>query len=92
MDISNISTQIDDNGGRRSGMERRNFSYSDHIPERRDGEDRRSGFDRRILIDRRRGQDRRKESNEVINIKDYIDKRKLKNRRVNEERRTAWIN
>ena len=92
MGISNISVQIDDNGGRRSGMERRNFSYSDHIPERRNGGDRRSGFDRRSLIDRRRKQDRRQESNEVINITDYIEKRKLKNRRVNEERRTAWMN
>ena len=26
---------IGDNGGRRAGIERRRFSYSDHIPERR---------------------------------------------------------
>ena len=31
----------------RSGFERRRFSYADHIPERRMGQDRRSGFDRR---------------------------------------------
>jgi hypothetical protein len=37
-----------DNGGRRSGIERRGFAYAFHIPERRSGEDRRSGFDRRI--------------------------------------------
>ena len=36
-----------DNGGRRSGVDRRQFSYSDHVPERRSGEDRRSGSDRR---------------------------------------------
>ena len=36
-----------DNGGRRSGGDRRNYSYSMHIPERRSGKDRRSGNDRR---------------------------------------------
>ena len=38
---------ISDNGGRRSGIERRLFSYSIHIPELRSGKDRRSGIDRR---------------------------------------------
>lgn len=38
---------VADNGGRRSGIERRRFSYSDHIPERRSGRDRRCGKDRR---------------------------------------------
>ena len=36
-----------DNGGRRSGGDRRNYSYTLHIPERRSGKDRRSGEDRR---------------------------------------------
>jgi hypothetical protein len=36
-----------DNGGRRCGGDRRNFSYTLHIPERRNGHDRRSGEDRR---------------------------------------------
>jgi hypothetical protein len=36
-----------DNGGRRSGVDRRRFSYARYIPERRSGEDRRSGADRR---------------------------------------------
>jgi hypothetical protein len=35
-----------DNGGRRSGGDRRAFNYSVHIPERREN-DRRSGKDRR---------------------------------------------
>ena len=39
-----------DNGDRRSGIERREFTYAFHIPERRSGEDRRSGFDRRIEV------------------------------------------
>ena len=39
--------QIIDNGGRRSGADRRQFSYAFHIPERRVSSDRRSGEDRR---------------------------------------------
>ena len=38
---------IVDNGGRRFEKDRRKFSYSSHIPERRGGKDRRSGQDRR---------------------------------------------
>ena len=38
-----------DNGGRRSGGDRRNYSYTLHIPERRHGNDRRSGEDRRKI-------------------------------------------
>lgn len=36
-----------DNGGRRSGIDRRQFAYSGHMPERRSGEERRNGGDRR---------------------------------------------
>jgi len=36
-----------DSGDRRSRIDRRQFSYSFHIPERRFGMDRRSGVDRR---------------------------------------------
>ena len=43
-----------DNGGRRSGIERRKALYTVHIPERRSGLDRRSGNDRRSGEDRRR--------------------------------------
>jgi hypothetical protein len=39
-----------DNGGRRSGGDRRNYSYTLHIPERRQGNDRRSGEDRRKTV------------------------------------------
>jgi len=38
-----------DNGGRRSGGDRRCYSYTLHIPERRSGKDRRSGDDRRKI-------------------------------------------
>ena len=36
-----------DNGGWRMGIERQQFFYTAHIPERRSGKDRRSGNDRR---------------------------------------------
>jgi hypothetical protein len=39
---------VRDNGIRRSGLARREFSYDIYIPERRSGEDRRSGLDRRL--------------------------------------------
>jgi hypothetical protein len=38
-----------DNLGRRLNIERRQFSYDVHIPERRSGNDRRSGLDRRLM-------------------------------------------
>ena len=38
---------LPDNGGRRLGTDRREFSYTSHIPERRSGKERRSGSDRR---------------------------------------------
>lgn len=41
---NSIST---DNGGRRSGGDRRTYSYTLHVPERRSGADRREGEDRR---------------------------------------------
>ena len=52
-----------DNGGRRSRIDRRQFSYSSHIPERRTTEERRSGLDRRSGADRRCGADRRRSFN-----------------------------
>ena len=58
-EINKLSVFHSDNGGRRSGRDRRRFVYSNHIPERRLGEnqgmsrDRRSGHDRRdVLCDR----------------------------------------
>jgi hypothetical protein len=39
---------LPDNGGRRLGIDRREFSYDVHLPERRSGKDRRSGLDRRL--------------------------------------------
>ncbi len=40
-------TRFFDNDGRRSGADRRVFSYAVYIPERRSGHSRRNGLDRR---------------------------------------------
>lgn len=40
--------QLSDNGGRRLGIDRRQFLYNGHIPERRSEKDRRSRLDRRL--------------------------------------------
>jgi hypothetical protein len=50
---------IQDQGGARSGRERRQSSESFDGSERRSGRDRRRGFDRRAGIERRRFNDRR---------------------------------
>lgn len=48
-----------DNGGTRTGMERRQQPVTFEGNDRRSGRDRRRGFDRRAGIDRRRTEDRR---------------------------------
>jgi hypothetical protein len=45
--IENLNLMVD-NGGRRSRIDRRIFSYGVVLPDRRSGTDRRSGIDRRI--------------------------------------------
>jgi hypothetical protein len=78
VDMSNSLTaqELRDNGGRRSGIDRRQFSYSDHIPERRSGQERRSGPDRRTGLERRSHMD--------------LSLRKGKDRRSDIERRVAF--
>jgi len=39
---------LPDNGGRRLWIDRREISYTAHIPERRSDKERRSGLDRRL--------------------------------------------
>jgi hypothetical protein len=39
---------VHDHGGRRSGVDRRQFSYAIHIPERRSGKDRRKNWDSHV--------------------------------------------
>ena len=43
-----MESSIEDNGGRRTGLERRQFKYAVHIPEQRSDKKRRSGLDRRV--------------------------------------------
>jgi len=76
VNISNITWEIRDNGGRRSGIDRRYFSYSDHIPERRRAEARRSSEDRRT------GSDRRRPDADLFNI--------VSEQRMSTDRRSAW--
>ena len=54
-----LATEIRDNGGRRAEIDRRQFSYDGHIPERRQRSGRRIELDRRGGIERRCGTDRR---------------------------------
>jgi len=51
---------IKDNQESRIGIERRQFSYTAYIPERRSGNDRRKRFERRNTINRIRRHDRRR--------------------------------
>jgi hypothetical protein len=79
-----------DFGGRRSGVDRRHFDYSEHIPERRSGKDRRecldrrSGGDRRSWEDRRSGVDRRSYEERRIGS---LGRRKKGKRRSGQDRR-----
>ncbi len=74
MSGSRMEQGLRDNGGRRSGVDRRKFSYTGYIPERRAVEDRRSRLDRRC------GEDRRNENNETLEM----------NRRSGLDRRAAF--
>ncbi len=55
----NLASEIRDNGGRRAEIDRRQFLYDGHIPERRQRSGRRIELDRRGGIERRCGTDRR---------------------------------
>jgi hypothetical protein len=80
-----------DNGGRRSGIERRRFSYAEHIPERRTGQDRRENGDRRSGMDRRCGEDRRSGVERRAGGGDVIsceERRKEPSRRTVQDRRS----
>jgi hypothetical protein len=70
-----IGIFLRDNGGRRTGIERRYFSYTSFIPERRSDNDRRSS------LDRRSGRDRRNDKNNVISLAE---------RRDSSDRRIFW--
>ena len=88
MNSASFAMALIDNGGRRIGVDSREFSYTDHIPDRRNDNERRSGIDRRSGLDRRSGKDRR--SCEVTKIKIAENKRKGKDRRNGLECRAAF--
>lgn len=81
MNITAMAIALIDNGGRRLGVDRRQFSYTDHIPDKRLGDDRRTGLDRREEIDRRSGK--------VIILKNGEDFREGKDHRSSIERRAT---
>ncbi len=82
MNITAMAVLLTDNGGRRLGVDRRQFSYTNHIPDRRRGHDRRIGLDRRDHINRRNG--------EVIIKKNGKDLRQGKDRRSSPELRANF--
>ena len=88
MSIASAVAAIIDYGGRRSGIDRRQFSYTEHIPARRSNDDRRGSSDRRSKLDRRNGLDRRTIEGSMKIIK--IDGRNNKDRRCFIERRTSF--
>jgi hypothetical protein len=47
-------TQSPDKGNRRIGIDRRQFSYTHHLPERRDGNDRRRDNDETPASDKKK--------------------------------------
>lgn len=75
-------------GGRRSGTDKRLFSYNCHIPERRWGTDRRAeleqrcGLDRRSSIERRSGIERRSAESRGNDRRTGDDRRSCIKRRV----------
>ena len=73
-----MATEIADYGDRRSGIDRRQFNYDSHIPERRQRPGRRTGFDRRRGLDRRSGTDRRIHADRRIGKLREKDQRKSK--------------
>ena len=83
--------KLRDNGGRRSGIDLRQFSYTGHIPERGSGEDRRQVSDRRNCGERRTGEDRRNAPSQkgmhqrgfqLIDMRSHLERRSNIDRRV----------
>lgn len=70
MTIAEVVFNPADNNSRRAGIERRIFSYTGYIPERRSGDQRRKTIQRRSGADRRSGIDRRKAQSAPYGLKD----------------------
>ena len=77
MCISTVILELMDNGGRRQ------FSYTNHIPDKRMIKDRRSSLDRRSVSDRRSGEIVFKKIQRPENdLREGIDRRSSLDRRV----------
>lgn len=85
MSISTVFLELMDNGGRRMRIGRRQFSYKNHVLDRRMEEDRRSGLDRRNISDRRSGKIIFKKI-----LRSENDLRKGVDRRSSPDRRVAF--
>ncbi len=92
MSIGAMVVALVDNGGRRSGINRREFSYTDHTPDRRLSSDRRDANDRRDGKDQRNGLDRRDivEETKPVTLKSIISRRNGNDRRSIMDRRAAF--
>ena len=77
MRIAGMITVLKDNGGRRLDIDRRQFSYTNYIPDRRLCENRRVCIDRRNGMDQRSGTERR--SAKIIRMNPGIEVRKGRN-------------
>ena len=93
MNVSAITMALTDKGGRRSGYERRQFSYSVHVPERRINRERRMPSDRRESIDRRYRVDRKILGKKLESFKNMMgsdSRREKQERRGDNERRAVF--
>ena len=85
---SGMMTVLKDNGGRRLDIDRRQFSYTNYIPDRRLCENRRVCVDRRNGMDQRSGMERR--SAKIIKMNHGKEVRKEEERRSGLERRASF--
>ena len=63
--MTQIDQKITDNGGTRSGKDRRQDSTKEYIPDRRSGRDRRDGHERRTDFGKRKEIERRDQLRET---------------------------
>jgi hypothetical protein len=84
-----VALYLIDNGGRRTGIKRREFSYTNHLPNGRTKKERRNGVDRRSGLERRKDKNRR--SGMIIfkkiqrpenDLREGIDRRSSLDRRI----------
>ena len=89
MNTFSILNLLVDKGGRRLSVDRRQFSYTVHVPDRRYKSDRRSEHDRRFVVDQRSEKDRR--AGHIVELK-FENMRRGLDRRCGTERRLQHRN